>query len=163
MDDERLKAIAARVEAAAPGPWETDGGQVVETVHTFPISGAADDEESAMDVCEVLHYGQGGSGTVNFIAAARTDVPDLLAHVEAIEAARIAERDLLLRWLIEARRTLYRTGGEEGMNDDEMSGALTSVLANYGCDDGTDETQAAEAARIMALPVRYFFESAAKP
>ena len=74
-----------RAEAAAPGPWETDGAQVVETAE--PLDDGSFEGDRA-DVCEVLHYGTDGGpfpkGTVSFIAHSRTDLPALADGVIAM-------------------------------------------------------------------------------
>jgi hypothetical protein len=84
-----VREVEARANKATPGPWETDGGQVVMTVD--PVDDDADNDDG-VDVCEVLHRGKGagvfGNGTALFIARARTDVPRLVAIVRE-QGARI--------------------------------------------------------------------------
>jgi hypothetical protein len=64
--------------------------------------------------------------------------------------------DWCAAWLIRARLAIYRDGWEEGMSEFEAADALTNVLANLGCDDGTgDPAQIAEHARLLAVPVTY--------
>jgi hypothetical protein len=73
------------------------------------------------------------------------------AGVETVEL-----RDWCAAWLLRARDALYREGWEEGMSEGEMVDALTAVLFNLGCDEGTeDAAQVAEAARLRALPIEY--------
>ena len=76
-----LEEIEALCEKATPGPWETDGGNVVRTMALED-----DDGDTGVDVCEVLHHGEGWDGTAVFLAACRTAVPALLARVKAAEA-----------------------------------------------------------------------------
>jgi hypothetical protein len=76
-----------------------------------------------------------------------------------LEAARghaTAMRDWCAAWLRRAVAALFREGWEEGMTERETIDALTDVLANLGCDDGTGEpAQVAEAARLDALPITH--------
>lgn len=74
--------------------------------------------------------------------------------------AALAEAAALLdwckAWLIRARLAVYREGWEEGMSADEAADALTSVLANLGCDDGTERhDDIAETKRLLAMPITY--------
>lgn len=77
---EQVQAARALAVAATPGPWQTDGGQVVETEEP-PGDGTFEGDRA--DVCEVLHYGFAGHGTAEFIAAARELVPALCDDLEA--------------------------------------------------------------------------------
>lgn len=85
LDVWRVEAGAALAiaDGATPGPWETDGGDVVETVN--PID---DVDEDCSDVCEVLHYRASDDadehGTAAFIAAARTGWPRDAARVAVL-------------------------------------------------------------------------------
>lgn len=90
-------------EKATEGPWETDGGSVVETVN--PIDGG----DYCLDVCEVLHRGKTKSvfrsDTAVFIAHARTSNPDLADRVlKLIEMVR--ERDERIANQAERERVL---------------------------------------------------------
>lgn len=81
MTDEELKAIRARAEAASPGPWEdrldgwtvrdANGGKVAAT---YRADGTAEQQVNDQQ----------------FIAAARADVPALLAHADALRRERDA-------------------------------------------------------------------------
>ncbi|MFF5784224.1 hypothetical protein ACFY8P_04545 [Streptomyces sp. NPDC012693] len=103
MNDQRLDEILDRANAAAPGPWESDGAEIYGTFagvlsidlwvgETLNI----DDQEQA-------------NANASFIAAARTDVPELVAEVAALRA-RIAEleavRDTQNRILSDAAKQL---------------------------------------------------------
>lgn len=92
LSPERLAGIRARVEAASPGPWCTDESEIYQG--TEYIAGA----EWIGDTCRT--YGDGGRADAQFIAAARTDVPDLLAEVARLQR-RVAE---LERPEVERRR-----------------------------------------------------------
>lgn len=85
--DERLDELQRLADAATPGPWETDGGAVVETADPIVDTPYG---PSAADVYEVLHYGEDGAKhhcpTAKFIAAARTAIPYLLAEVRRLQA-----------------------------------------------------------------------------
>jgi hypothetical protein len=82
---DQLKAIRARAEAATPGPWRfqayvSDPGRPEE----FGIAGA-----SEIDGCPTLVSGDGflfEEKDARFVAHARTDVPALLAALEAAQA-----------------------------------------------------------------------------
>jgi hypothetical protein len=72
MDQQHLDAIRARCEAATPGPWE------------LTKDGRYEDHDECRinlpnDTIELCSYENG-----EFIAHARTDVPDLLAEVEQL-------------------------------------------------------------------------------
>jgi len=96
MDQTRLDAIRARCEAATPGPW------------TLKKDGRYEDHDECRidlpdDNIELCRYENG-----EFIAHARTDVPDLLAEIARLTAdlaAMTTERDEArdkLDWLTEA-------------------------------------------------------------
>lgn len=89
-DAERLAEIRARVEAATPGPWEGARG----SVHlTFDKEGSI----FPPDTTGQLGFQAGGPVAVvqdngefndlDFLVAARADVPDLLAEVDRLRAA----------------------------------------------------------------------------
>jgi hypothetical protein len=90
LTNDELAAIRARVEAATPGPWRT---------HIYPMG-------------ESTIYGVGTCGAgpedLAFIAAARTDVPDLLAEVERLRAELAAVRAYYSDDASEARMAAWR-------------------------------------------------------
>lgn len=86
-----LDAIEARAAAATPGPWATSSEWSVRT-------GARDDELVAC-----VQYKDHGRDA-EFIAAARSDVPALVAELRALRA----ERDAAARVVAAARRLLAR-------------------------------------------------------
>jgi hypothetical protein len=85
MTDEELQAIRARAEAATPGPWTEGAGKVAGGETRELVIGADNRTIIAMA------YGGFGHPTPDctradraFIAAARTDVPALLAEVDRL-------------------------------------------------------------------------------
>ena len=79
--DTRLAEIRARVENATPGPWDArqypqGGGRVYEP-DGYPLPGCFNCGENDAVYEE---------GDAEFIAASRTDLPALLAAVEAVMA-----------------------------------------------------------------------------
>jgi hypothetical protein len=114
LSDEELAAINARAEAATPGPWqwvdpETDepclpdspcatgdhGGYAyrlsLRTVEEFPTSWVGPLPRFIINTAEEFYEVEQDDGTwrhpdAAFIAAARTDVPALLAEVERLRA-----------------------------------------------------------------------------
>lgn len=69
-----LDDIKARTEKAAPGPWFVDGDGV--SVYYVFFNGDTPDRDRVAEA---------GGVNAEFIAAARTDVPKLLAALEAVE------------------------------------------------------------------------------
>lgn len=85
------KQIAARAAAATPGPWEVhrhdaDDGDIDWQVQAArPLPGSDDGAPVIVDLFE-SQLGGSTHGTALFIAAAREDVPALLAELARIEA-----------------------------------------------------------------------------
>jgi hypothetical protein len=75
LTNEELAAIRERAEKATPGDWAYyENDNVVVTLHP--------DYQYAMEIAEEI-----GTGfDAEFIAASRSDIPKLLAHIEALEA-----------------------------------------------------------------------------
>lgn len=85
-----LDALERRAHAATPGPWETDGGNVVRS-ESVPDDDGDMGVDVCVDVCEVLHHGRAGSenartGTPEHIAGLSPDV--VLALVAEIRRLR---------------------------------------------------------------------------
>lgn len=82
MTKEQLDEIRARADAATPGPWINDDD--------LSITGA-----NGTDVC--IWWDLVSADDAEFIAAARTDVPALLAEIERlraeVERVRAEERE----------------------------------------------------------------------
>lgn len=83
---DRLDQIEARAEAATPGPWEADVTEVSQHwSRPKPWVTVVSSEVACMAYC----YGGSGRGIeretdAEFIAAARTDVPTLVAALRAV-------------------------------------------------------------------------------
>ena len=71
MNDEQLQAIKARANAATPGPWECHNDDFVVVLH--------DGVWHTISIPDT-------SPNAAFIAAARADVPALVAEVERLRA-----------------------------------------------------------------------------
>jgi hypothetical protein len=79
MDSERLQEIDARAAAAVAGPWKLAGAYTSEWdvgICTHPAA-ARDDRGYLADACD--------DAVAAFIAHARTDVPELVAEVRALQ------------------------------------------------------------------------------
>lgn len=99
LTPEDLAEIRARCEAAADGPWV--GGRRLADEPVFVYGNDGDVVAEAHDwVLGFTLEGQEQRGraeeTAAFIAAARTDVPRLLAEVEALRALAVE-----LAWVVE--------------------------------------------------------------
>ncbi|NYV73105.1 hypothetical protein [Streptomyces sp. UH6] len=82
-----LAAITARANAATPGPWTVERDE--SSLHRFVVS------EDHMLTADLGYLGNSSQDDAAFIAAARTDVPALLARVAELE---IASRQWGERW-----------------------------------------------------------------
>ena len=83
---DRLGQIEARADAATPGPWEADVTEVSQHwSRPKPWATVVSSEVNCMAYC----YGGSGRGIerepdAEFIAASRTDVPQLVAALRAV-------------------------------------------------------------------------------
>jgi hypothetical protein len=68
VDEERLCEIEGRVEGAPPGPWRRRGSRIHRRT----------DEQA------IITAWRNDTGTAEFIARARQDVPDLIAEVRRL-------------------------------------------------------------------------------
>lgn len=84
MNEQRLTEILARAEAAAPGPWESDGAEIYGT-----FAGVLSIDLWVGETLNIDDLEQ-ANANASFIAAARTDVPELVTEVAALRA-RVAE------------------------------------------------------------------------
>lgn len=104
MDKERIEEIKARAEAATPGPW-----RVLRWTRVWSIPA---------DAWVVAGYDDTDTCDAAFIAAARQDIPDLLAAIEE-QDQRIAELVTHIGWLSETTSAriakLERHGDMEGV------------------------------------------------
>jgi hypothetical protein len=81
---------------------------------------------------------------------------ELRAKDDEHQAHILAMKDFVCDWLIRARLALYREGWEEGMSVRETTEALSAVLSNLGCDDGTERpADIAATKRLLAKKPRY--------
>ena len=92
--DGRLRAIRARVDAATEGPWEAFGTTV--GAFTGPgdcggCSGLLSPEHEPS--CYWSEIAGASEPDAEFIAASRTDLPALLAAVEAVMELHAADED----------------------------------------------------------------------
>lgn len=78
MPPERLDAIRAREGAATKGPWCTDGAEIYQGDEYLPGL-----SEWIGETCRA-DEGDGGKADAAFVAAARSDVPALLAEVDRL-------------------------------------------------------------------------------
>lgn len=81
MTPEYLTAIEQRANAATPGPWRLDHGDVI----------ADEPGYGPVGIAEVI--GVRDTADAAFIAKAREDVPSLLAYVRELEQLVAAFRD----------------------------------------------------------------------
>jgi hypothetical protein len=93
LSHDRLAAIRARAEAATAGPWRADWKG---TNHYEITSQASDNPYSFWVMTDSSARGE----DLDFAAHARQDIPDLLAHAEAL-ARRVADLEELARSLSE--------------------------------------------------------------
>ena len=122
LSKERLDAIRAREAAATPGPWCTDGAEI----YQGDSEGVPHLAKWIGETCRA-DEGDGGKADAAFVAAARSDVPALLAEVDQLRLS--PHERLILRFALE-------------MADD----AIASNPADF-----TDEDQAAmDKLRAMA-------------
>ena len=89
VTDAELDAIRGRAAKATPGPWEPVSGMI------FPCEG--DGPVVCSTDCEILVFGPRGAEAKafedqEFIAAARTDIPALLAEVERLRKALVSAK-----------------------------------------------------------------------
>jgi hypothetical protein len=140
MDQTRLDAIRARCEAATPGPWNAiDKGNTVPSyaIRHFAVG------EKCVNVASGISP---KTGDADFIAHARTDVPDLLDEIERLTAAlkllesdRDAERKIRLDVEAEADAWQRRAEAAEPTVTLEQ---VRGVLADQSCAGHTDAVRA---------------------
>ena len=92
LTPERLEGIRERADAATPGPWAAKCSghdyPYIETEKRWQLA-CGEDFAKMPDAA--------------FIAAARTDIPDLLSHIDAIEAELATALDRAAHWQEEDR------------------------------------------------------------
>ena len=100
LTDDDLAAIREREQAATPGKWRADGGTVRACGgynHPIPLEGGYIDGAMLDDPQAVANAA--------FIAGCKTDIPALLAHIDAL-TVRVAELDRENEQLATAYRNL---------------------------------------------------------
>lgn len=137
MTTERLAAIRARAEAATEGPWEAcEGGEPSIWSPSRIVIG----NYTQRDEWESAAWEDGSPEDRAFIAAARTDVPDLLDHIETLtsEVERLrgaldaADRQIEARTGTTAGERLFRARAEEVEAErDDARAALDRVRAEH--------------------------------
>jgi hypothetical protein len=95
MNETRLAEIEERAAKATPGPWYTvDGIWRAATAPTWVIAGHNDPHlgKGVCDALEIMEWEEGeepcytqSDSDMEFIAASRTDVPDLCAEVRRLQ------------------------------------------------------------------------------
>jgi hypothetical protein len=101
-----LMEIAARAEAATPGPWCTDAWEIYQGDEYLPGISAWIGE-----TCRGTSTPEQDRADAEFVAHARTDVPALLARVAELEAhveALLEERHRTNEWADDAAKALRR-------------------------------------------------------
>lgn len=86
LTDDELAAMAARAEAATPGPWTFEENS--ELIHPEGMPHAVVGSVWCDGICNCY-------ADIRFIAAARADIPALLAHIRAQDAELARLRDAL--------------------------------------------------------------------
>ncbi|MEU3219986.1 hypothetical protein [Streptomyces sp. NPDC006971] len=106
MSEQRLAEILARAEAATPGPWCADEWEIYQGTEYVPGVSAWIGE-----TCRGTSTPEQDRADASFVAAARTDVPELAAAVQLLAAevaglrARITELEALTPAPIQTCRT----------------------------------------------------------
>lgn len=125
VTSERLAEIRVRVEESSEGPWEAlpEGGWAV-------IGSGSDSVIHAYSEHAVCSCGEACDGSpevamsiedIEFVAHARTDVPDLLAHVDHLTAENARLR--------EGIEELAKTGEADGRgNSRDLARHLRTLL-----------------------------------
>lgn len=121
LTPEREGEIAARVEAAHPGPWRRSDDEG--SLERYVLS-----EDDLM----AISFGYRGNNTqaeANFVAHAREDVPALLAELAAVRA----ERDALQERLHNAAmtRTWRNEDGKKFVFVEDIAPALLGLASTH--------------------------------
>jgi hypothetical protein len=127
MTPERLAEIRRRVEATPRGPWFWTAG-LTPAAHQLVTNGAA------LDIATCTEDPDGPATIAEFIAHARTDVPDLL---DALESQREEIRPLraLAEWLASLDGPAGSAGAEERRTVMlvEIIDRATAAMAYWDC------------------------------
>jgi hypothetical protein len=135
LSPDQLAEIAARAEAATPGPWRADSSEIYQGDDEYKPDPAWIGETCRADDFE------GSRADAAFIAAARTDVPALLAEVDRLRACNaklervsdeaLSERDALHDRLDEMAAAVapIEEIGEHSSHNDPWQNALDLLAA----------------------------------
>jgi len=160
LTEARLAEIEVRANAATPGPWTNTGYADFDYARGPHVENS---NEGIVAVCSLESQEHKGNG--DFIAAARADVPDLVAEVRRLTAALAAHQRLTdaavdgVRAMLPAALEIARREGAEAMRSTCV--ALCQGRAGYLDDSGTDDVDRgrfyeardlAEALAILPLP-----------
>jgi len=147
LSKDQLEAIRARADAATPGPWST---------RTNSLNGI-EDEFLGLDIegpPDAVRGQFARRADAEFIAAARADIPALLAHIAALqdELDRWHAEWHEKRWFLPWARELEEQGRMAARGEDAefiayARAEIPALLATIGA-------QAAEIARLRALRQR---------
>lgn len=125
MIPEQLDAIQARADAASKGPWHIDGGpDEAKNVITYTSGGGIIVGTYIADMVE-------HDEDAEFIAAARTDVPALLAYARDLEA-RIGRVEKVRRELFEFSKDGSLTLGQCAAYRDSSRAINAALTATEG-------------------------------
>jgi hypothetical protein len=142
LQPEELKAIEARCEAATPGPWVatiSPDGTVAMVDHATLRSDDAD-EPLMIASCDVIGN---LDNDADFIAAARTDIPRLLATIEEM-AGEVAQAHVTVRK--NAELALENKNISEQIEKTTLAHDLLAQEFNRAFDDAEREE-----GRVLAL------------
>jgi hypothetical protein len=118
MTKERLEEIEARADAATPGPWKH---RAVEPLAKWPSIFVNEVEAPQDDGCwiaKVMDHRSciatpPGDGNASFIAASRTDIPDMAREIRALWEAREKLNQRLQSWTDAYHKgKIDRSGGD---------------------------------------------------
>jgi hypothetical protein len=89
LSDEDLDAIEARCAAASPGPWTSyvEGRDHWSGDDFIRVSEADDEPDMYVSRAEAGAIRPASASDLDFIAAARQDVPSLVAEIRRLRAA----------------------------------------------------------------------------
>lgn len=143
---DRLAAIRARVEAATPGPWEVHKSDVIRVLPD-PTTGEPEPHLVA----------QSWPVDASFIAHARTDIPALLAAVEA--ALRMHSPVPVYEFATECPECI--SGEHEDVIDDIYGEPLcpASPTGEHFCDECSHEDHSCEPIPFPCPTVRAITEA----
>jgi hypothetical protein len=136
LSEQQLAEIAARAEAATPGPWCTDAWEIYQGAEY--VAGA----KWIGETCRA-NDAEGACADSEFIAHARTDVPALLAEVGRLGAQVAdleAERAKLIRWHEEDARQLKTWGRRVAKTQQQVRDAHVAGLMEAAGIVGNDDT-----------------------